>query len=65
MGWPFWARRHLRGLHLIATDTDWQAGAGLEVRGTIADLLMLLTGRTATIDRLHGPGIPALAGLRR
>lgn len=64
MGWPFWARRRLRGLHLIATDSDWEAGDGLELRGTTADLLMLLTGRTATIDRLNGPGVPALASLR-
>lgn len=66
MGWPFWAKRRLRGLHLIATDGEWEAGDGLEVRGAIADLLMLLTGRTATIDRLNGPGLPALtASLRR
>src|SRR5688572_25891269 len=30
MGWPFWARRQLRGLRLRATDTDWSAGAGAE-----------------------------------
>ena len=64
MGWPFWAKRRLRGLHLVATDGDWEAGAGLELRGTIADLLLLLTGRSATIDRLTGPGIPALASLK-
>jgi uncharacterized protein (TIGR03083 family) len=26
MGWPFWARRRLRGLRLTATDVDWTAG---------------------------------------
>jgi uncharacterized protein (TIGR03083 family) len=60
MGWPFWSKRRLRGLHLRATDGEWEAGEGLEVRGATADLLMLVTGRTATIDRLSGPGIPAL-----
>jgi uncharacterized protein (TIGR03083 family) len=65
MGWPFWARRRLRGLHLRATDSEWQAGDGLEVRGATADLLLLLTGRTATIDRLSGPGIPALTATPR
>ncbi len=66
MGWPFWSRRRLRGLHLSATDIEWEAGDGLEVRGAIADLLMLLTGRTATLDRLSGPGTAALtADLRR
>jgi uncharacterized protein (TIGR03083 family) len=64
MGWPFWAKRRLRGLHLVATDGDWEAGAGLELHGAIADLLLLLTGRSATIDRLTGPGIPALASLK-
>jgi uncharacterized protein (TIGR03083 family) len=66
MGWPFWARRRLRGLHLRATDSEWEAGDGSEVRGTTADLLLLLTGRTATLDRLSGPGTPALtASLKR
>jgi len=52
MGWPFWARRRLRGLRLTATDTDWSAGAGAqEVTGPIAALLLLLTGRTATARR--------------
>lgn len=46
MGWPFRAQRRLRGTRLIATDTDWSAGAGDEVAGPIAVLLLLLTGRT-------------------
>jgi uncharacterized protein (TIGR03083 family) len=56
MGWPFWARRRLRGVRLIATDTDWSAGAGQEVTGPIAALLLLVTGRTATArPHLTGP----------
>jgi uncharacterized protein (TIGR03083 family) len=56
MGWPFWARRRLRGMRLTATDTDWSAGAGDEVTGPIAALLLLLTGRTATArPHLAGP----------
>jgi uncharacterized protein (TIGR03083 family) len=47
MGWPFWARRRLRGVHLMATDVDWSAGEGAEVRGPVQALLLLLTGRTA------------------
>ena len=58
MGWPFWARRKLRGLRLVATDTDWSAGAGAEVRGPIAALVLLLTGRTAA-------AAPSLAGWTR
>jgi uncharacterized protein (TIGR03083 family) len=58
MGWPFWARRRLRGLRLLATDSDWSAGAGAEVRGPIGMLLLLVTGRTATaLPQLSGPGL--------
>jgi uncharacterized protein (TIGR03083 family) len=61
MGWPFHARRRLRGLTLRATDTDWSVGAGPEVSGTALCLLLLLTGRAAAVlDRLHGSGVPAL-----
>src|SRR5215211_3421837 len=35
MGWPFWARRRLGGLRLVATDVDWSAGEGAEVRGPV------------------------------
>ncbi|WP_030441519.1 maleylpyruvate isomerase family mycothiol-dependent enzyme [Actinoplanes subtropicus] len=59
MGWPFWAKRRLRGLRLVATDADWTAGDGEEVRGPIDALVLLLTGRTATaVPRLTGPGLP-------
>lgn len=61
MGWPFWARRRLRGFHLRATDVDWAVGAGAEVRGPVEALLLLLTGRAVALDRLTGPGVEALA----
>lgn len=57
---PFHARRRLGGLRLRATDTDWAAGAGDEVTGAVADLLLALTGRTATLSRLTGPGVEQL-----
>jgi uncharacterized protein (TIGR03083 family) len=58
MGWPFWSQRRLHDLRLCATDTGWSAGAGAEVRGPIAILLLLLTGRTATaLPHLSGPGV--------
>lgn len=61
MGWPFRARRRFRGVRLVATDVTWSRGEGDEVRGGIADLLLLLTGRTATAaPRLHGPGVGTL-----
>jgi uncharacterized protein (TIGR03083 family) len=62
MGWPFWARRRLRGLRLVATDTAWSAGEGAEVRGPVQALLLLLTGRTeAALPQLDGPGASHLA----
>ncbi len=62
MGWPFWAKRRLRGLRLVATDAEWSAGAGAEVRGPVQALLLLLTGRTETaLPHLDGPGAEILA----
>lgn len=61
MGWPFWARRTLRGLRLVGTDTTWTVGDGAEVRGPIGELLLLLTGRAAALPGLAGDGVPELA----
>ncbi len=64
MGWPFWARRRFRGLHLSATDVDWSAGEGAEVRGPVQALLLLLTGRTAAaLPHLTGAGTARLADI--
>lgn len=62
MGWPFWARRRLRGLQLRATDVSWSAGNGEQVDGPAWALLLLLTGRTAAaLPALSGPGTARLA----
>lgn len=45
MGFPYRAQRKLRGYRLVATDVDWAAGAGEEVREPISLLLLHLTGR--------------------
>jgi uncharacterized protein (TIGR03083 family) len=61
MGWPFWAKRELRGLRLEATDVDWAVGDGPVVRGRAQALLLLLTGRAAAaLPALHGPGAARL-----
>jgi len=63
MGWPFWAKRHLRGTRLTATDVDWSVGSGAEISGPIRVLLLLLTGRTsAAAPLLSGEGVTHLAG---
>ena len=62
MGWPFHARRRLRGLRLAATDASWSVGDGPPVEGPISALLLLMTGRDAALDELTGEGVVALAG---
>ncbi|MFE9786953.1 maleylpyruvate isomerase family mycothiol-dependent enzyme [Nocardia salmonicida] len=47
MGAPFHARTRLTGYALAATDTGWTDGAGTTISGTAAELLMIVTGRTA------------------
>ncbi|NIH87457.1 maleylpyruvate isomerase family mycothiol-dependent enzyme [Amycolatopsis granulosa] len=54
IGFPFHARKRFAGHRLIATDADWAAGSGAEIRGPIQALVMLLAGRTATIPQLTG-----------
>lgn len=62
MGWPFWAKRRMRGLRLVATDVTWSAGAGEEIHAPVQSLLLLLTGRTtAALPHLSGPGTNRLA----
>jgi uncharacterized protein (TIGR03083 family) len=61
MSFPFRARRRLAGLQLTATDVDWQKGTGERVEGPMAALLLLLTGRTAGVPELSGPGTAVLA----
>ncbi|HEU4947333.1 MAG TPA: maleylpyruvate isomerase family mycothiol-dependent enzyme [Kribbella sp.] len=57
---PFKARKRLAGLRLTATDIDWSAGQGREVRGPIEALVLLLTGRAISLPRLSGDGVGAL-----
>ncbi|MFI6576884.1 maleylpyruvate isomerase family mycothiol-dependent enzyme [Nocardiopsis sp. NPDC050513] len=61
IGFPFSARKRMRGLRFTAEDTDWTVGEGAEVRGPVQALLMTLTGRTVCLDQLSGPGAPAVA----
>jgi uncharacterized protein (TIGR03083 family) len=65
MGWPFGVKRPLKRFRFTATDVDWAAGGGPEVRGPVSALLLLLTGRPAALPRLSGPGVEQLSGLVR
>jgi uncharacterized protein (TIGR03083 family) len=56
------ARKRFAGLRFVATDVDWSAGEGAEVRGPSGELLLLLTGRSAD---LGGPGAAQAASRLR
>jgi uncharacterized protein (TIGR03083 family) len=53
-------RRRLDGLRLVATDQDWSWGAGEEITGPSEALGMVVSGRTAALDDLGGPGVGLL-----
>ena len=54
--------RRTRGVRLVASDMDWAAGRGPEVRGPGAALLLTMTGRVEAVrDELTGAGV---AGVR-
>lgn len=63
------ARRKAKVFHSVpferysfrATDTEWSAGQGAEIRGPIVPLLLVLTGRTTVLPTLRGSGVSALA----
>jgi uncharacterized protein (TIGR03083 family) len=55
------ARKHARGLTLVATDLDWFWGTGPAVRGPAEAILMAVAGRSAAVADLTGPGVPTLA----
>lgn len=59
-GFPFYARKRLGGFRVVATDVDWTAGDGPEIRGPIVQILPLLTGRNAVLPELEGDGAARL-----
>ena len=50
----------LTSYRLAATDADWTRGDGPVVEGPMGPLLLLITGRSAALDRLTGEGADAL-----
>jgi uncharacterized protein (TIGR03083 family) len=53
-------KRRATGLKLTATDQDWTAGAGPEVKGPLASIIIVLTGRKAGLPELSGDGVAVL-----
>jgi uncharacterized protein (TIGR03083 family) len=53
-------KRRSTGLTLTATDVDWSHGAGAEVKGPLASIILALTGRKAGLADLTGDGLAIL-----
>ncbi|HLH26193.1 MAG TPA: maleylpyruvate isomerase family mycothiol-dependent enzyme [Chloroflexota bacterium] len=49
-----------RSLRLVATDLDYTAGEGPEVRGAAADIIMAVAGRASAARHLEGAGVECL-----
>jgi uncharacterized protein (TIGR03083 family) len=60
--WPFGfvPLGRLRGMSMRADDIDRVWGTGAEIRGPVAALMMAISGRTALLHQLDGPGLPQL-----
>jgi uncharacterized protein (TIGR03083 family) len=56
------AKKRIKGLHLTATDLDWETGdaGGAEVSGPGEALLMAVAGRPAALADLSGAGVDVL-----
>ena len=56
------AAKRFAGLRLHATDADWSAGEGPEVRGPVGALLLAANGRAAGLDGCDGEGLEVARG---
>lgn len=61
-GFPHSPQRRLRGVRLNATDGAWTVGSGPTIEGPMGALLLLMTGRTASVPELRGAGLAQLSG---
>lgn len=57
---PRRVRGALTGLRIEADDLDWAVGSGPLLRGPGASIAYALTGRTASLGELSGPGVDLL-----
>jgi uncharacterized protein (TIGR03083 family) len=60
--WPFGfvPLGRLQGISLRATDIDLRWRKGIEIRGPAAALMLAVSGRSALLHSLEGPGLPLL-----
>jgi uncharacterized protein (TIGR03083 family) len=54
-------KRRATGLKLTAIDQDWTRGEGPEVKGPLASIIIVLTGRGAGLADLSGDGLTVLS----
>lgn len=54
-------RERVDGLRLVATDTEFDRGAGTVVRSRAVDLLLAVSGRAVSAAAFDGPGAAQLA----
>ena len=54
------SRNNSAGLRLTADDGPFTAGTGPEITGPTVALVMVMAGRIAYLDSLHGPGVATL-----
>jgi hypothetical protein len=55
--YPFRADRRFADIAFTATDCPWSAGRGAAIEGPIGAILLVITGRSAALSRLSGPGV--------
>jgi uncharacterized protein (TIGR03083 family) len=58
---PFPATRKMQGFRVVATDTEWSAGEGPEIRAPIGAILLVSCGRLVALPQFAGPGAAGLA----
>lgn len=51
------AKQMLKGLTLLASDTELLLGDGPTIEGRVLDLLLVASGRTVALEELRGPGV--------
>ena len=59
-GKPLRGKARSEGLRLVASDIDWSAGEGPEVRGPAMSLILAMVGRRKALDDCSGPGVELL-----